>query len=115
MAIKATTGLVPEWYTPKIEEDADDPASFELTPLKAPQIAGLQGEFSRVTGEISGKGLYEAAKIGITDWKNFNDHEGKPLKFSKSNIDVIPYNILIELGGEVLANSFLTGEDEKNS
>ena len=114
MAIKATTGLVPHWYTPASEEDDDNPASFEITPLKSPQIAGLQSEFDRATGEISGRGLYEAAKMGVTNWKNVNDHEGKALPFSRANIDVIPYQVLVELGGEVLASSFLTGEDEKN-
>lgn len=114
MTIKATTGLMPAWYTPKGQEGEDAPASFELAPLKSPQIAGLQNEFNRVTGEVSGKGLYEAAKLGITGWKNFNDHEGNALEFSKANIDVIPYHVLVELGGEVLASSFLSEEDAKN-
>ena len=114
MTIKATTGLIPQWYTPTSESEDDKPTRFELTPLTTPQIAKLQGEFSRETGEVSGVGLYEAAKIGVTAWENFEDHEGNPVKFSKANVDKIPYVILIELGGEVLANSFLKDEDEKN-
>lgn len=114
MTIKALTGLVPEWFTPEDEKEASDPAEFLLRPLKAPQVAKLQGEFHRESGEISGKGLYEAAVAGIADWKNVVNHEGNTLKFTRTNIDVLPYALLLELGGQVLSRSFMTGEDEKN-
>ncbi len=114
MTVKALTGLVPEWWTPDSEKEDSDPAEFLLRPLKAPQIAKLQGEFHSESGEISGKGLYEAAVAGIADWKNVVNHEGKPLKFTRSNIDVLPYVLILELGGQILSRSFLTGEDEKN-
>ena len=115
MSIKALTGLVPEWFTPEGEKEDSDPAEFLLRALKAPQVAKLQGEFNNESGNISGKGLYDAAVMGITDWKNVTNHEGKPLKFTRANIDVLPYALVLELGGQVLASSFLTGEDEKNS
>ena len=115
MSIKALTGLVPEWYTPEGQEDNDNPAAFELTPLKAPQVATLQKYFDKVTGEIDGEGLYKAAVMGITNWRNILNHENKPLKFSRRNIEFLPYEKLLIIGGEVLANSFITEDDEKNS
>ena len=115
MTIKALTGLVPEWFTPEGEKEDSDPAEFLLRPLRAPQVAKLQGEFHSESGEISGKGLYEAAVAGITDWKNVVNHEGKVLKFNKVNLDLLPYALILELGGHVLARSFMTDEDEKNS
>ena len=115
MTIKALTGLVPQWYTPKSEEDEGGEVSkFELTPLTSPQIAKLQRHFNRETGEVTGEGLYEAAKLGITAWDNVQDQDGNPFAFSKKNIDVLPYATLVELGGEILASSFVTGDDEKN-
>lgn len=115
MSIKALTGLLPEWYTPDGQDDDANPSSFELTPLKAAQIATLQKYFNAVTGAIGGEGLYNAAVMGITNWKNIVDHEDKPLKFNRRNMNFLPYETLIVIGGEVLANSFLTGDDEKNS
>jgi hypothetical protein len=114
MTIKALTGLVPEWYTPTSEEDADNPASFEIMALTSPQIAKLQGEFDRETGEISGVGLYESAVLGIKNWRNVTNHEGEVLAFSRRNIDLLPYTTIIEVGGKVLANSFVTEDDQKN-
>lgn len=113
MSITALTGLVPEWFTPEGQE-GDDKATFELTPLKAPQVAKLQKYFDRETGEIGGEGLYNAAVMGVTAWQGVVDHEGKPLKFNLRNLDMLPYENLLILGGQILGNSFLTGEDEKN-
>ena len=115
MTIKALTGLVPEWFTPEGEKEDSEPAEFLLRALNAPQVSKIQREFDTETGAISGVGLYEAAVLGVTDWKNVVDHESKPLHYSRRNLDVLPYALVLELGGQVLANSFLTGEDEKNS
>jgi len=114
MTISALTGLVPEWYTPS-DQGEGDPASFELKPLTAPQIAKIQGEFDTESGEISGTGLYQAAVMGILAWRNVVNHEGETLKFSKRNIDTLPYATLIELGGQVIASSFMTEDERKNS
>lgn len=114
MSIKALTGLVPEWYTLDAEAEDDTPASFELRPLTSPEIATLQSEFDRDTGAVTGKGLFDAAVLGIINWRNVDNHEGETLAFSKANIAKLPYTVLIELGGKALANSFITGDDEKN-
>ena len=114
MTVKALTGLVPEWYTPASEVDEDTPAEFHIKPLTAPQIAGIQGEFDRETGEISGNGLYEAARMGVIGWKNVTDHNDRTLKYSKRTLDQLPYAIVLELGGKVLELSFLTDEEVKN-
>ena len=114
MTIKALTGLVPEWFTPDSETDDETPASFELRPLTSPEIAKLQNEFDRETGAVSGKGLYDAALLGVVNWRNVTNHEGEALAFNKTNLSKLPYMVLVELGGQSLANSFITGDDEKN-
>jgi hypothetical protein len=115
MAIKALTGLQPEWFIPASQEGESDAAEFYLKPLTAPEVAKIQSQFDPDTGSISGIGLYEAAVSGVIDWRNVNDHGDKPLNFSRRNIDLLPYALILELGGEVLGKSLLTGEDEKNS
>jgi hypothetical protein len=115
MAIKALTGLVPEWYTPANQEGESEPARFNLKPLTSPQVAKLQSFFNLETGEISGSGLYESAILSIIGWENVTDHEGKALKCNSINAKKLPYEILIELGGVALSNSFLSDDDEKNS
>jgi len=115
MADTALKGLVPEWFTPEDQEHDDAPARYKLKPLKPPQIARLQKEFDSETGAIGAVGLYEAAKSGIVGWENVNDQEGRELRYTRVNIDELPYSRILELGGQILANSFLTGTDEKNS
>ncbi len=115
MADTALRGLAPEWFTPEDQEHDDAPARYKLKALKPPQVARLQKEFNADTGAVGALGLYGAAKDGIVDWENVNDQEGNPLRFTRANIDELPYARILELGGQVLANSFLTGEDEKNS
>lgn len=115
MTIKALTGLVPEWYTPKDEEGKSEPAEFNLKPLTSPQVAKLQSYFNLESGEISGTGLYEAALMAVIGWRNITDHEDKPLPCNQVNLKKLPYAVLIELGGESLSRSFITDEDEKNS
>lgn len=114
MADTSLKGLAPEWFTPEDQENDDNPARYHLRPLKPPQIAKLQQHFNGETGAIGALGLYEAAKAGIVDWENVNDQEGDPMKFTRANIDELQYGRLLEIGGQVLANSFLTGEDRKN-
>ncbi len=108
-------GLAPEWFTPEDQENEEAPARYNLRPLKPPQIAKLQAHFDGETGAVTALGLYEAAKSGIIGWENVNDQEGNPMKFTRANIDEIQYGRLLELGGQILANSFLTEDDEKNS
>ena len=115
MSIKALTGLVPEWFTPEGEGEATDPATFEIMALTPPQIAKIQQHFDGETGAINGEGLYKAAVMGIRNWRGVEDHKGEALKFNKRNIDTLPYTLLLELGGQIIANSFLSEEDEKNS
>jgi len=115
MTVKALTGLLPEWYTPVSEEDENEKAEFQLKPLTSPQIAKIQGHFDNDTGEISGTGLFEAAAMGVIAWKNVNGQDDKPLRFSRRSLEALPYALLLELGGQIIANSFLTGDDEKNS
>jgi len=115
MTIKALTGLTPEWYTPEDQKEETTPARFLLRPLKSPEVAKLQESFDGETGGISGNGLFTAAQLGIQDWEGVEDHEGKPLKYTKRNVDALPYALILELGGSVIASSFMTDEDEKNS
>ena len=114
MTVKALTGLVPEWYTPKGEEDEATPAEFHVKPLTAPQVAKVQSEFDGETGEISGNGLYNAATMVVIGWKNVNDHNDRNLKFSKRALDQLPFALLLELGGKVLEMSFLSEDKQKN-
>ncbi len=114
MSITAITGLTPEWFTPEGQEGETDPAAFEIMALTSPQIATIQQYFDGETGAINGVGLYKSAVMGIRNWRNVKDHKGEVQKFSKRNIDTLPYTLLLELGGQIIANSFLSEEDEKN-
>ena len=115
MSIKALTGLVSEWFTPADEVGKEDATEFNLQPLTTPQMARIQAHFDAATGSISAVGLYTACEFGLKGWRNLLDHEGNDLKFNKRRLDVLPIEIVAEVGGQIIANSVLTDEDEKNS
>jgi len=114
MTVTALTGLVPEWFTPKDEEDEDEQTKFKLHPLTTPQMAQIQVHYNVEAQRIVATGLYLACQFGVKDWENLLDHEGHQMKFSKASLDVVPIELIAELGARILAMSVLTGEEEKN-
>lgn len=113
MAIKALTGLVPEWFTPEVEKGSDDAARFKLKPLDSKQMVEIQGHRMN-EGGISPEGLYRTFEMALIDWENVNDVQDRPLKCTRTNIKAIPIEIIAECGAQAIANSFVSEEDEKN-
>lgn len=114
MTVTALTGLVPEWYTPDDEKGSDTPAEFKLVPLTTPQMAQVQTHFDMKEERVKATGLYLACEFGLRGWKNVIDHEGNELKFSRSRIATLAIDLAAELGGQIIASSLLSGDDEKN-
>ena len=115
MAIKALTGLVPDWYTPESQREADEPARFKLKPLDAKEMVEVQDYHDPDKGQIKPEGLYRALELSLTDWENVNDQNDRPLKCTRTNIKTLPIEIIAECGAEAINRSFLSEDDEKNS
>ena len=114
MAIRALTGLVPEWYTPESEKGEDDAARFKLKPLDSKEMVEIQSYHTEAEG-IRPEGLYRALELSLLDWENVNDDQGKPLKCNRNNIKRLPIEVVAECGGQAINISFLSEDDEKNS
>jgi hypothetical protein len=115
MAIKALTGLVPEWYTPSSEKEADNPARFKLKPLDSMQVVEIQNYHDEVKGAVKAEGLYRAFELSLVDWENVFDSQDRRLKPTRNNIKAIPVEIIAECGAHAITMSYLTEDDEKNS
>lgn len=112
MAIKALTGLVPEWFTPESERDSDDAARFKVKPLDTKEVVEIQNH--RTENGIGPEGLYRAFELSVIDWENVNDRNDKPLKCNRTNFKAIPIEIVAEVGAHAITISFLNEDDEKN-
>lgn len=116
MAIRATEGLAPTWFTPASEKEADRPSRFLLRPLTgAQQDEVLEGAtFEGDNIRLTARGVRAALKYGLTDWENIDDSSG-PIAFSSAAIDRLPWMYRQTLAGEILGRSELTGVEVKNS
>lgn len=114
MSITANTGLVPEWFTPESEKGEDDAARFKLKPLDSKQMVEIQTYLTAEGGSIGAEGLYRAFEISLLEWENINDGQGRPLKSTRTNIKVIPIEIIAECGAHAISISFLTEDETKN-
>lgn len=119
MAITALAGLAPYWYTPEEEQGEPAAAQFKLKPLNGMQYLEIMHE-GKVTQDGQGfvtnyQGRQMLLKYGLLDWKNVETETGDPLPFSIRNLDMIPADILLELGNEILSKSSLAEADRKKS
>ncbi len=116
MSINALTKIAPTWYTPESEKDSDDPTRFKIRPLTPPERESVTELDDDGSFNIPPKNFGQVLRLGVVDWENFNDAEtGKPIKFSYTNHWRIPWEIRLELAGQILISSQLSGDEEKNS
>lgn len=121
MAIRALTGLAPEWFEPErykydkkthqlvIDdafelEEGEEPTGFEIRPLSSV-------EYVRVLG--CGEGLeanIKAFEYGLVGWRNFTDDEFN----IKEALELIPPKYIMMIGSRVMEISSLDGEQAKN-
>ena len=119
--------LAPKWYTPKLEleEDGDgnelppapDATQFQLGVLNHSDMAQVseQAYLSEAgLGLVRPQGLVTACRRGVTDWRNVLGEDGQPLGFSHRALEDVPFNLLLELGGAVIAHNTLTDAEIKN-
>lgn len=120
MSLRALVGIEPEWWTPETQKNddngdpADSPASFHLWPLTGPQMLEVQEFFDFENQTIKGPGLLRACKYGLRNWRNIVDHTGKDVVFTRNALDKLPAEVLAGAGAQIIANSVIDEEAEKN-
>ncbi len=116
MAIKAYKGMTPEWYTPSDQEGQDEPARFKIRGLTGPEFLDVQSHFDIANAQVKGSGLVLACRLGLLDWENIVDDEGKSTTFTKAGgIDRLPAEVIATTGSKIIALSVMDGDETKNS
>lgn len=117
MAITAKSKLASTWFTPNSEKNSSNPTKFKIRYLTGREFLEVKDhlifdeENDRVL--IGGKGLFLAVRFCLEDWENYLDEDGKPIKFSKDEIENIPENILFELAMAIINKKSALTEEEK--
>lgn len=123
MGIKALSKVIDAWYTPeseRTEEDDDEitsnpnPTRFKLRPLTPPQLESVMQSQPGVGIVVPISRYSEVLKMGLIDWENFTEENGKELKPNFTNHHLIPQKIRMELGSEIIDISQIDEEDSKN-
>jgi len=117
MAIVAAAGLVEFWYTPEAEKDEAKPTRFKLRPLTQFDMLEVSGEIMvDEHGQMKAtfKGQSMVLRRGIVGWEEFKTPDGKKVKFSEKNIELIPFVTLAELAGRVMEGATLSDEEKKD-
>lgn len=121
MAILAITALTAKKYVPLSEQDsevdANELTSFDLKPLNGLEYMEVISELktdSEGVSRLSGEGLKKSIRYGLVGWDNFNDEQGRKVKFNKFNVSKVPPLVLAELASEIINVSETGNEERKN-
>jgi hypothetical protein len=112
--------LVPYWYAPSYQPDADRIVEFQLKPVDQETLFAIQSSMNE-RGGATWPGVKAAFESGVVGWKNV-DIDGAPAEFSRKNAAAILRQVgsarwMIYLGliaGELYANAFLSDEEKKS-
>lgn len=118
MAIKALDPIVPFWWTPEGQENAENPTRFRIKSLTGIQRIEVNTD-TKMTGRglvISAAGIRTAIRYGLIGWDNFNNVDG-PVPFSfdvDENIARLPEGVILQIVDRILNASSVSEEAKKN-
>ena len=116
MPIKSASGLSEFWYTPEEEEGDENPTRFKLKPLSQFDLMEvfMEGHWSDDGVFIANhRGCVIMLRKGLRDWEEFFDHNGEPIKFTRSNQNLIPAPVLIKIANKIMNGSIVTDDEKK--
>jgi len=138
MARTAAATIFPFWYNmegtkeelqeyaeangqdPECVEVSESPFEVQLKPLNGREQLALKDYMivDRVSGntDYSAEGLIKAIKMGLLDWRNIDDANGQPLKFSVNTaLDTLDRNELRLIGYQIAIGAALSEDARKKS
>ena len=114
MAIKALSGITPEWYTPESEKGESNPTQFHVQPLSVEQFETVIAVDRRGRLIVPASNYATVLEFGVIGWRNFTDEKGD-VAFSRANLSRIPTSVRMELATYITDLSLLREEEVKNS
>lgn len=126
MALRVTTGVLPEWYTTKAEEarvtagevKAEEARAYFIRPLNGPEQLIVQDEcYDPVKKNLTGRGYTQVVSYGLVKWKNvLDDKSGEQVEYTGSkDIGLLPLGEIAELAAKIISISKFSEVDRKNS
>ena len=121
MAMKLAAGLVEDWYIPldqrNLEDETEKPSRFKLKGLTQIELLEVMGEGdSLADGSFvpNHTGRLLLFRRGLFGWDEVYNYAGDLTKFSKSEGNNLPAQLLGELANEIIFRSVMS-EDEKKT
>jgi len=117
MSIKALEKIIASDFITEGDKDDDEPTKFKLKAMDGQQYMGVMAEGNETPeGNItfSDRTMRFTLKHGLVGWSNFNDADGKEIKFSRLNFGRIPVGTLTEIFTEIINRSSPDEDDSKN-
>lgn len=117
MAIIARGKITEVIFITENDRESEDPTKFTLKPMDGVQYMGVMAE-----GNIDADGMMSfsertmksALRYGLVGWDNFNDGDGKKVKFSRLQFGQLPVEVLTEIFSEIISISTVDEDDSKN-
>lgn len=113
MPITALNKVSPSWYTPESEKKEKKPTRFKLKPLTPPEMESIYTATEMGLG-IPPANYGQVLKMGIVDWENFLDENGRDIKCKWTEHHRIPGDLRFELAMEVIDRSQISGDESGN-
>lgn len=114
-------------YVSKLDTE-DIKTIFVISPVSS-RIQARVGKLAGADGGGALDSMMEAFRFGVKDIKNLQNKQGVPVKFkteevvvgnekcfivSKDIVDILPLNVIIEVGAKIMSFNNLTEEEAKN-
>lgn len=120
MALRAAPTLSPFWYAPSGQEGAITRFKIRgLTGLELSDVnADAKPDNENKTVKFGSAAMRTAISAALSGWENFLDADGNPVPFENdnrlANVNLLPFEVLGELFGEILQASRVGAEQAKN-
>ncbi len=105
-------------YILQSQKEENDPIVFKLKTLSTREFSLVMGQYKMSVDDsmssIPAEALYKAFQIGLVGWENAKDEAGNEVKFSPAQKEKIGFNIMAEIGNEIITRSKIDGEQVKN-
>jgi hypothetical protein len=121
-------------YIIRADRDSAAPTTFLIAPLSViqrAQIEDQQAQYFKSTDDAAPKpafclaynqGFAMAVRLGLKGWRNLKDASGAEVPFKESagvldedTLNLLPYEVVQELGAKILSLSSLPEDVAKNS
>lgn len=113
MPLQVSKRMTAWWFTPEGFEEDETPPQFYVQGLTGAQKLEVVSDYNPKTEVIGHQGTMAAIKYGLKNWRNIDDEDGKPMKFTLNHVRFLPSEVIQAVALEIIANSNLNEEEDE--